>query len=82
MPAEITVRQAGRRGGLAVLSSRGKQFFVEIGKKGQVAMRGKYPGMASEWGKKGGRPQKSNLEEIMRESRNKSRGGTRTRLAD
>ena len=58
---ELTVREAGRRGGLALLAKRGKSHFVEIGKKGQETLRKRYPGMASEWGKKGGRPRKNNI---------------------
>jgi len=62
----ITVEEAGRKGGLAVLRNRGRQFFVEIGREGQLAMRRKYPkNMASEWGKRGGRPRKPMLKEIM-----------------
>ncbi len=48
----LSVRQAGRRGGLALLQRRGRQFFREIGCKGQAALRTKYPGMAREWGKR------------------------------
>ena len=66
----ITVREAGRRGGLACLRNRGRGFFVRIGKKGQSEMRRKYPGMAAEWGRKGGRPKKPDLAEIMGEARN------------
>lgn len=58
----ISVAEAGRRGGLAVLRNRGTPFFREIGKKGQRAMRERYPHMAREWGKLGGRPKKASLE--------------------
>ncbi len=54
----LSVTTAGRRGGLAVLRKHGKEFYSSIGKKGQKAMREKYPGMASEWGERGGRPRK------------------------
>lgn len=54
----ISVAGAGRKGGIRVLNTRGRDFYVEIGKKGQQAMRKKYPDMASQWGKKGGRPRK------------------------
>jgi general stress protein YciG len=64
---ELTVREAGRRGGLAVLKNRGRQYFIEIGMKGQTVMRQKYPNMASEWGKRGGRPKKLKLCQIMGE---------------
>jgi general stress protein YciG len=57
----ITVNEAGRRGGLSLLAKRGHNHFTEIGKKGQEALRKRYPGMASEWGKKGGRPKKNNI---------------------
>lgn len=56
----LTVVEAGRRGGLSVLREKGHEFFVEIGSKGQAELRKRYPGMASEWGKKGGRPRKTN----------------------
>jgi hypothetical protein len=54
----ITVIEAGRLGVLKLLNNRGRAYFVEIGKRGQQAMRRKYPGMAAEWGKLGGRPKK------------------------
>ena len=55
---DITVKEAGRKGGLSLLNKRGHGHFVEIGKKGQEILRKRYPGMASVWGKKGGRPKK------------------------
>jgi hypothetical protein len=63
----LTVAEAGKRGGLKLLKTRGRNHFVVIGKKGQAAMRRKYPHMASEWGKLGGRPKKLTLREIMGE---------------
>ncbi|MFC1952783.1 hypothetical protein ACFLWR_01455 [Chloroflexota bacterium] len=54
-----SVVEAGRIGGLTVLRTHGPEFYSKIGKKGQIAMRKKYPGMASKWGKRGGRPRKS-----------------------
>lgn len=60
----ISVVEAGRKGGLSVLTRRGRAFYSEIGKKGQQAMRQKYPNMASEWGKLGGRPKKAMLNQI------------------
>jgi len=61
----MTVAEAGRRGGLRLLQARGRGHFVVIGRKGQAAMRRRYPGMAAEWGKRGGRPRKPALVEIM-----------------
>jgi hypothetical protein len=54
----ISVQEAGKMGGISLLQKRGKIYFSEIGKKGQKAMRIRYPDMAKEWGKKGGRPKK------------------------
>ena len=58
---QITVNEAGRKGGLALLRKRGKKHFAEIGKKGQEVMKERFPGMASAWGKKGGRPRKNKV---------------------
>jgi general stress protein YciG len=55
---EMNVKEAGRLGGLKVLHTKGREFYSEIGKKGQKAMRAQYPDMAKEWGRKGGRPKK------------------------
>ena len=52
-----------------LLRNRGRAHFVEIGRRGQQAMRRKYPGMASEWGKLGGRPGKPSLGINMGEAR-------------
>jgi general stress protein YciG len=60
-----TVHEAGKKGGLSCLRNRGREFFSEIGRTGQQAMRHKYPGMAVKWGKRGGRPKKCNLKDIV-----------------
>jgi len=60
----ITVNEAGRRGGLGVLTKYGRDYYMRLGRKGQLAMRRKYPSMAGRWGKLGGRPKKPRLEEI------------------
>ena len=54
----ISVDQAGRLGGLECLRKWGRGFYVAIGSKGQMAMRQRYPDMARQWGKLGGRPRK------------------------
>ena len=61
MDRSVSVSEAGRKGGLSCLRNRGRAFYVEIGKKGQAAMRLKHPGMARDWGKRGGRPRKPRL---------------------
>jgi len=65
--SSISVVEAGRLGGKAVLKKKGRDFFSLIGKMGQLAMRKKYPNMARNWGKLGGRPPKPTLAEIMGE---------------
>jgi len=55
----MDVTEAGRKGGLTALKKLGREFYVRIGQKGQSSMRRKYPNMAREWGKRGGRPRKS-----------------------
>lgn len=60
----MDVTEAGRRGGLSVLSKYGKSHYAEIGKIGQEAMRRKYPAHASKWGKLGGRPKKPSLNDM------------------
>jgi general stress protein YciG len=54
----LSVSEAGRRGGLTVLRNRGREFYTQIGVKGQQTTRSRYPNMASKWGKLGGRPRK------------------------
>ena len=60
----VTVNEAGQIGGLSVLRKHGREFYAQIGKKGQSVMRQKYPGKASEWGKLGGRPRKLPLPDV------------------
>jgi general stress protein YciG len=64
----MNVSEAGRKGGQTVLRNRGREFYRQIGAKGQQKMRARHPGMSSQWGKLGGRPRKPNLNEIMGEN--------------
>ena len=73
-PNTLTVREAGRLGGLAVLNKRGRAYFAKIGQIGQKAMRRKYPNRACEWGKLGGRPRKLNLSDMGQEGKLKKGG--------
>lgn len=74
----MTVSEAGRKGGLSCLRRNSRQFYAEIGKKGQQVLRRKYPDMAPKWGKMGGRPRKPHLGEIKGQVGNSSE----RRLAD
>jgi general stress protein YciG len=70
----ITVNEAGRRGGLACFWKLGRQFYIEIGRKGQRAMRSRYPQMARHWGQLGGRPRKLNLKDMGKAEYNSKKG--------
>lgn len=67
----MDVTEAGKKGGLTVLNKLGREFYVGIGRKGQKALRDRYPGMAKVWGKRGGRPKKSNLNDMGDRDKNK-----------
>jgi len=71
----ISVHQAGKKGGLVVLSRYGRKHFSTIGIKGQKTLRERYPGMAKVWGSQGGRPRKLNLNNTGDQDNNK-RGGS------
>jgi general stress protein YciG len=64
LETNVTVAEAGRKGGLSTLQRRGRNHFISIGREGQRAMRRKYPNAASEWGKLGGRPKKLSLSDM------------------
>jgi len=58
---QITVREAGRRGGHATLERRGIDFFREIGKRGGVRTKQLYAELLREFGRRGGRPKRPAL---------------------
>jgi len=64
---DITVRQAGARGGRATLQNQGADFFKRIGKKGGKRTAELYRELLSEFGKKGGRPRRPALNESLGE---------------
>ena len=64
---QITVQEAGRRGGQATLKNQGREFFSQIGKKGGQRTAELYRELLSEFGKKGGRPRRPSLDEYMGE---------------
>lgn len=61
----ITVSEAGRRGGIATLQKQGIEHFKKIGRKGGKRTAQLYRDRLSEFGKRGGRPRRPNLEESM-----------------
>jgi general stress protein YciG len=64
---EITVSEAGRRGGQATLHNQGIEYFKGIGRKGGKRTAQLYRKMLSEFGKKGGRPRRPSFDENMGE---------------
>lgn len=64
---EITVVEAGQRGGRSTLKRQGVQFFKKIGKKGGQRTKELYGELLSEFGKKGGRPKRPTLHNSMGE---------------
>lgn len=63
VPSQVTVREAGARGGRSTLERQGVEFFREIGKKGGQRTKELYGELLSEFGKKGGRPKRPTLDE-------------------
>lgn len=57
----ITVREAGKRGGISTRDHKGTQFFHNIGRKGGEVTKRRWGTFFKEWGKKGGRPARPRL---------------------
>jgi general stress protein YciG len=68
---EMTVKQAGRRGGNSTLERHGRKFFQQIGRKGGKRTAELYGDLLREFGKKGGRPRLPSLDEYMGEEAGK-----------
>jgi len=60
---EITVSDAGRRGGRATLENQGTDFFRKIGRKGGRRTAELYADLLKEFGRRGGRPRRPTLSE-------------------
>lgn len=60
---QLTVAEAGRRGGRATLENQGIDFFKRIGKKGGERTKELYGELLNEFGRKGGRPKRPPLDE-------------------
>jgi general stress protein YciG len=76
--AEITVRQAGRRGGTRTLERHGREHFQAIGRKGGNRTAELYRDLLSEFGKRGGRPRRPTLDEYMGEEAGKKKEALRS----
>lgn len=61
--SQITVREAGARGGRATLENQGIDFFKRIGHRGGKRTAQLYRELLKEFGKKGGRPRRPTLNE-------------------
>jgi len=66
---QLTVAQAGRRGGQSTLEHRGVEFFREIGARGGEITKRRWGHLFSQFGKKGGRPRRPSLEDMGEKNR-------------
>lgn len=65
---EITVAEAGRRGGCTTRDRHAATgFYQRIGRKGGKRTKELYSELLSEFGKKGGRPRRPTLNELVGE---------------
>lgn len=74
MPAskgQITVAEAGRRGGQSTLEHRGTEFYREIGRKGGKRTAELYGDLLKDFGRRGGRPRRPVLGKNMGEKHRK-----------
>lgn len=60
-PGQLSVSEAGRRGGQSTLSHKGREFYREIGRRGGKQTAKLYGHLFSEYGKLGGRPRRPSL---------------------
>jgi len=75
---EITVAEAGRRGGQSTLERQGAEFFRKIGRKGGQRTAELYRDLLSEFARRGGRPRRPALEEDTGEELPEKKEGTRS----
>jgi len=77
---EVSVREAGARGGRATSERLGSDFFREIGRKGGQRTKELYGALFREYGRRGGRPRRPDLE-TMGEGPDKQKEGRSARGA-
>jgi general stress protein YciG len=75
---EISVRQAGARGGSRTLERHGREHFQIIGRKGGQRTAELYRELLSDFGKRGGRPRRPALDEYMGEEAGKKKEALRS----
>lgn len=63
--AQLTVKQAGARGGSRTLERYGREFFQTIGKKGGKRTAELHRKLLSDFSRRGGRPRRPALDEHM-----------------
>jgi hypothetical protein len=59
---QISVKEAGRRGGTMTRDRHGVEFYRQIGSKGGESTKKLYGHLFSELGKRGGRPKRLTLD--------------------
>ncbi len=64
---QISVTEAGRKGGTTTRNRHGSKFYEQIGRRGGESTKKKYAHLLSGFGKKGGRPRRPSLKESMEE---------------
>ncbi|MBA7613844.1 hypothetical protein ES703_21101 [subsurface metagenome] len=65
---QITVQEAGRRGGLTTSARyRDTGFYQKIGRMGGLKFASLYRDLLAEFGRRGGRPRRPSLEDSMGE---------------
>lgn len=75
----ISVKEAGRRGGRATRDRyAGTGFYQRIGAKGGKRQKELYADLLAEFGRRGGRPKRPNLEDSVGEELPEKKGGTRS----
>jgi len=74
-PEGISVKEAGRRGGLSTSARyRDTGFYQRIGAKGGKRQKELYADLLAEFGKRGGRPRRPDLNSMGREFPEKKGG--------
>lgn len=71
---QITVAEAGRRGGTATRDRHGVEFLRKIAQKGGKVTATRYRDLLSEFGKRGGRPRRPSLAEQPGEEHSEKEG--------